>query len=184
MPSVFLSPSVQEFNEFITGGSEEYYMNLIADAMIPYLQASGIRYGRNDPNASLSQAIASSNSGNYNLHLAIHSNASPPDTPGIYQGPNVYYYTTSAKGQRLANIIANNLKDIYPNPDLVITLPSSTLTELRRTKAPAVLVEVAYHDNYDDAIWIQNNINCIGRALAISLTEYFGIPFIDPYLTS
>ena len=37
MPSVFLSPSTQEFNPYINGGNEEQYMNLIADAMVPYL---------------------------------------------------------------------------------------------------------------------------------------------------
>ena len=34
MPTVYLSPSTQEYNPYITGaGSEEYFMNLIADAM-------------------------------------------------------------------------------------------------------------------------------------------------------
>ena len=34
MPSIYLSPSLQEFNEYYDkSGSEEYYMNLIADAM-------------------------------------------------------------------------------------------------------------------------------------------------------
>ena len=34
MPRIFLSPSTQEYNPYITGhGSEEYFMNLIADAM-------------------------------------------------------------------------------------------------------------------------------------------------------
>lgn len=33
-PNIYLSPSVQDFNEYIIGGSEEYYMNLIADAMV------------------------------------------------------------------------------------------------------------------------------------------------------
>lgn len=38
MPRIFLSPSTQEYNPYITGnGSEEYFMNLIADAMEPYL---------------------------------------------------------------------------------------------------------------------------------------------------
>ena len=38
MPNLFLSPSVQEFNPYVNGlGTEEYYMNLIADAMEPYL---------------------------------------------------------------------------------------------------------------------------------------------------
>ena len=65
MPSLFLSPSVQQFNPYVNGlGSEEYYMNLIADAMEPYLYASGISFTRNDPDAPLSQAIALSNAGN------------------------------------------------------------------------------------------------------------------------
>ena len=29
MPSVYLSPSLQEYNPYIDGGNEEYYMNLI-----------------------------------------------------------------------------------------------------------------------------------------------------------
>jgi N-acetylmuramoyl-L-alanine amidase len=181
MPTVFLSPSTQEYNNYITGGgSEEYYMNLIADAMIPYLEASGINYSRNNPALTVANSIAQSNAGTYDLHLAIHSNASPESSPGAFRGPNVYYYSTSQEGRRAADIFANNLKAIYPNPDLVITLPTTTLTELRRTVAPAILVEVAYHDNWGDANWIVNNIGPIAGNLALSLTEFLGIPFVSP----
>lgn len=79
MPSVYLSPSLQEYSPYIDGGNEEYYMNLIADAMEPYLRASGIDFRRNDPDMTLSQAIADSNKGNHDLHLAIHSNAAPEE---------------------------------------------------------------------------------------------------------
>ena len=47
MPSIYLSPSTQEFNPYVGGGNEEEYMNLLADAIEPYLAASGIRYVRN-----------------------------------------------------------------------------------------------------------------------------------------
>ena len=53
MASVFLSPSTQEYNITTTGNSEEYYANLITDAMIPYLNASNISYGRNDPDGNV-----------------------------------------------------------------------------------------------------------------------------------
>lgn len=33
MASVFLSPSTQHYNLYVTGNSEEYYTNLITDAM-------------------------------------------------------------------------------------------------------------------------------------------------------
>ncbi len=179
MPSVFLSPSLQEWNPYVNGGNEEYYMNLIADAIEPYLRASNIRFGRNSPTQTLSQAIAESNAGDYDLHLAIHSNAAPAATAGTVRGTDVYYYPTSTRGQRAADIIVQNYKNIYPLPDRVKTVASSSLAELRRTKSPAVLIETAYHDNLADAEWIQENIGEIGRNLAMSIAEFLGVPFVD-----
>lgn len=180
MPSIYLSPSVQEFNPYINGGNEEYYMNLIADAMVPYLRASGIDFTRNNPNDTLAELIEHSNEGEYDLHLALHSNAAPATMPGALQGPDVYYYAYSEEGRKAADLIANNLKAIYPNPSLVTVIGNTTLPEIRRTKAPAVLVETAYHDNYEDAEWIKNNIDEIGRNLTLSVTEYLEVPFVDP----
>lgn len=180
MPTIFLSPSTQEYNLFVTGNSEEYYANLIADAMVPYLRASGIDFVRNDPGGTVSDSIANSNAGNFDLHFAIHSNAAPPHLAGMLRGPDVYYYATSAQGKTAAEITANNLKMIYPLPELVSAVPTTTLAELRRTKAPAVLVEVAYHDNWDDATWIINNIETIGKNLALSVADILGVPFIEP----
>ena len=180
MASVFFSPSTQEYNIYVTGGSEEYYANLITDAMVPYLRASGISFGRNDPSGTVSTSIALSNAGNYNLHLAIHSNAAPENLSGLIKGPDVYYYRDSSRGKAAADIFANNLKLIYPDPSLVSTVPTTTLVELRRTKAPAVLVEVAYHDNVEDANWIINNIEEIAENLALSVADFLGVPFIEP----
>ena len=177
MPSIYLSPSTQEFNPYVNGGNEEEYMNLIADAMIPYLEASGISYARNTPDMTAASSIAASNRGNYDLHLALHSNAS---ANGRAQGAEAYYYPYSSRGQRAAEIIANNFKMIYPNPSLVKTVATTTLGEVRRTKAPSVLFEVAYHDNPADANWIKENIKNIARNLVISLTDYFNIPFNEP----
>ncbi len=179
MPSVFLSPSLQEWNPYINGGNEEYFMNLVADAIEPYLTASGISFTRNSPSQTLSQAIAQSNAGNYDLHLAIHSNAAGSANSGNVRGTDVYYYPTSAKGKRAAEIIVGNYREIYPLPDRVRTVASTSLAELRRTKAPAVLIETAYHDNLADAEWIQENIGAIGRNLARSIAQFLDVPFVD-----
>lgn len=110
MASVFLSPSTQEYNITTTGNSEEYYANLITDAMIPYLNASNISYGRNDPDGNVNTSIAMSNAGNYDLHVAIHSNAAPEHLSGMLRGSDVYYYRDSVRGKAAAEIFANNLK--------------------------------------------------------------------------
>lgn len=180
MPSVFLSPSTQEYNLYVNGGTEEYYANLIADAMVPYLRASGITFSRNNPGGTVSNSIADSNAGNYDFHLAIHSNAAPENLAGMLRGPDVYYYRDSSAGRRDAEIIANNLEMIYPIPSLVTVVPTTTLAEVRRTKSPAVLVEVAYHDNIDDANWIKDNIEAIGRNLALSVADILGVTFVEP----
>lgn len=180
MPNIYLSPSTQEYNQYVTGGSEEYHMNQIADAMEPYLRSSGIRFSRNTPDMTAASSIRASNAGNYDLHLAIHSNAAPPAQAGQIRGSDIYYFPGSVQGQRAANIFAQNIRQIYPLPELVRTLTSRSIGELRLTRAPAVFLELAYHDNPEDAAWIIGNIDTIARTLVKSLTDYFGIPFITP----
>lgn len=179
MPTIYLSPSTQEFNPYSGGGNEEYYMNLIADAMEPYLAASGIQFVRNTPEMTAATSIAASNSGVYDLHLALHSNATASGN-GTTRGSEVYYFPSSESGKRFADILAENLQMIYPLPDRVRTVPTTSLGEVARVRAPGVLVEIAYHDNPEDAQWIRDNINEIARIMVLSLTEYFGIPFNMP----
>lgn len=180
MPSVFLSPSLQEFNPYVNGGNEEYYMNLIADEMVPILTSSGIEVGRNSPEQTLSQAIAQSNAGNYNLHLAIHSNAAPPSNAGNVRGADIYYSASSTQSTRAATIFANNYKLIYPDPSLVKTISTTSLAEIVRTKAPAILIEVEYHDNPEGAQWIRDNISAIAENLSASVSDFLGVLEEEP----
>lgn len=180
MPKVYLSPSTQQDNIYYDGsGSEEYYMNLIADALEPYLVANGIEFDRNTPDMTAASSIAQSNSGDYDLHIALHSNAASSENAGSAQGSIVFYYPQSSNGGRFADIVADNLKMIYPSPPLVRALPTTTLGEVSNTIAPAVLIEFAFHDNPEDAEWIKNNIDLIARNLAMSIAQYFGVPFAE-----
>lgn len=181
MPTIYLSPSTQEYNPYYDGdGSEEYYMNLIADAMEPYLTSSGIQYVRNTPQMTAASSIQASNAGKYDVHLALHSNAAPENLAGKITGIDAYYSPNSERGRRLADIFVSNLKALYYNPNKVQTRPTTSIGEVSRTRAPAVLLELGYHDNPTDAEWIRANINAIARNLVYSLTEYFGIPFVEP----
>ena len=162
MPRIFLSPSTQEYNPYITGhGSEEYFMNLIADAMEPYLLANTIRFTRNTPDMTAASSIRLANSGSYDFYLALHSNG-------------------SANGRRAADIFVQGLKEIYPLPDKVYAMATTTLGEVRQPYMPSVLLELGYHDNTADALWVENNIQAIAANLVQSLTTYFGLPFITP----
>lgn len=181
MPRIYLSPSTQEYNAYYDGqGSEEYYMNLIADAMEPYLTASGIAFTRNTPDMTAASSIRASNEGTYDAHIALHSNAAPESLSGQLRGADVYYEPNSMRSAQLAQIAAANLKSIYPVPTDVTARPTDSLGEVTRTRAPAILYEFAYHDNPADAEWIRSNIDAIARGVVLSLTEYFRIPFVEP----
>ena len=180
MPFLFLSPSTQYFNPYITTGDERYWMNALADEMTPYLHASGITVTRNDPDGSAAQSIRDSNASRQDFHLALHSNAAPQALSGRLRGVDIYYYPTSEAGLRMANILVDNIKPIYPLPDRVQARSSTIIGELRRTRAPAVLAELGYHDNTEDANWLTGNLDEIARVLALGVTEYFGVPFLTP----
>ena len=179
MPIVFLSPSTQEWNPYVTEGrNEETVMNQLAEAMEPYLRSSGIDYVRNDPARNVAGAIADSNAGRFDVHLALHSNAAPEQFAGMLRGIDVYYAPASYDSELLATIVANNLQRIYPLSDNVLARPTTNLGEVLRTRAVAVLAELGYHDNPEDAQWLLGNLDLIAQNLVLSLTDYFGIPFI------
>lgn len=180
MPFLFLSPSTQDLNPYVTTGNEQYWMNQLADRMEPYLFASGLNVTRNDPNGSAAQSIRASNAGTYDFHLALHSNASPEALAGRQRGVDIYYFPASEEGLRMANILVDNLKPIYPLPERVRALPTVLIGEVRRTKAPSVLAELGYHDNVEDADWLTGNLEEIAAALSEGVTEYFGLPFLTP----
>ena len=99
---------------------------------------------------------------------------------GMLRGIDVYYSPYDKYSETLAVIIANNFMSIYPLPDKCSAKPTTTLGEVTQTKAPAVLCEIGYHDNYSDATWLEGHWDAIAQQIARGLTEYFGLPFIYP----
>ena len=180
MPMIYLSPSTQEKNFYVSGGTEEEWMNRLADAMEPWLSASGIRFTRNKPTMTAASSIRQSNQGTYDLHLALHSNAAPEGLYGQKRGVLVFYYPTSSQGQTAAQLVADGLKTVYPLPNLVEARPTTAIGEVRRTRAPSVFIELGYHDNEQDAAWIKGNLQPVAKNIVLSLTEYFGTPFLTP----
>lgn len=82
MPKIYLSPSTQEYNPYVTGaGSEESFMNLLA-CMEPILLLNGIQFSRNTPDMTAASSIRQANAGQYDFYLALHSNASGPGAEG------------------------------------------------------------------------------------------------------
>ena len=181
MSTVFLSPSLQDFNPYVTGnGSEADFMNRLADEMTPGLLLNGVGLSRSDRSGGVVDAIAKSNAYGPDLHVSLHSNASPDGMEGRMQGPEIYYYKNSAEGLRAAELIAAQLGQVYPFGETVSLIPTDDeLAELVRTKAPAVFIEVGYHDNPSDAAWIESSLPSIADAINRGIADYLEIPYSD-----
>lgn len=180
MIDVYLSPSLQEWNVgYGNYGTEEQRMNQIADVVAYELQRHGLSVARNSPEMSLAQAVAESNSLNPRVHVALHSNAS---ASGEARGAEVYTHRFGGEGERLARDIYQYLSALTPTEDLGVkegyqTFNGQGMYELRRTVAPAILAEVAFHDNRADAQFIMDHIYELGREISKGILQYFGIPF-------
>lgn len=177
---VYLSPSVQDWNYgYGTYGTEEYRMNLIADVVQYDLQRHGVTVVRNSPDMTLTQIVNESNAYAPKIHVAIHSNASENHEA---RGPAVYVQRFGLRSEQLANDIYSQLAAIAPTDGFgvkegISEFGGKSYYELRRTTAPAVLIEVAFHDNPADAQYIIDNIVEIGIAISKGILEYLGVPY-------
>lgn len=169
---IFLSPSTQEFNVgYGEYGTEEERMNQITNYLEKILKTEGYTVYRNNPQESLTKAVQRSNEIGPDIHVAIHSNAS---ANGQAQGPEIFANRPNTSGARLAQDIYDEIMAIYPYGDIGRgVLYTSSLYEIIRTNAPAVLLEIAFHDNPDDSKWIIENEEEIAQAIARGIDKYF-----------
>ena len=84
----------------------------------------------------------------------------------------MWYYTTSTDGKRLAQCIIDEIEDVPSCPPSRGIKASTGYQELKGTTAPAVIVEVAFHDNTTDANWIVNKMDSIAQAIADGINAY------------
>lgn len=179
MADVYLSPSSRHFSTgYGNYGVEERRMNLIADVVEFELQRAGVTTARNSPDMTLTEIAADSNSNSPKVHVAIQSQASD----ATKRGAEIFYFREGGNSERLASDIYEFLSPLTPTEDEGLTDGSLVFGglgfyELRRTRAPAVIVMVGYHDNPLDADFIIENTYEIGVAIARGILQYLGVPY-------
>lgn len=184
---VYLSPSMQEGNIGAGDyGTEEKRMNQVCDVTEQVLKDHGVIVYRNTPKMTLKEIVADSNKRKPDIHFAIHSNAGSRSAAGKARGGEVYCYRFGGEGEKLARAIYSRLAPITPSSDRGVKEshshfgPGKPLYETAYTKAPAALVEIAFHDNKEDAKWVMANFQMIGTELARGVLDYFGIEYKTP----
>lgn len=179
---VYISPSLQEWNiGYGTYGTEEQRMNQVADIVEYELARHGLTTARNSPSMTLAQAVQDSNTIGPQVHVAIHSNAS---ASGNGRGAEIYVHRYGGVAESLARNIYGYLSALTPTGDLGVKesynlFNGQGMYENRYTVAPAVLIEVAFHDNPEDADFIIHNIYEIGREISKGILQQFNVPYVQ-----
>lgn len=189
MPKVYLSPAMHRQNECCyprPDGKQCYEAlenNEYIDILEPVLNRCGIETKRGyrrtpmnneDGDKIMRQNVAESNAWGADVHYISHTNGAN----GTVKGYRPIYFTGSAKGKKLAEIMVKYRKQIYPYS--VVLNNRTDLYELKNTNAVAFYEEHVFHDNLEDATWFHTHMNEIAESAAKGLCEYFGIPYIAP----
>ncbi|HEY5586703.1 MAG TPA: N-acetylmuramoyl-L-alanine amidase [Ruminiclostridium sp.] len=185
MYKIYLSPSTQDKNIGANNyGTEENRMNQITDILQAILIKRGYEVFRNKPTMTLKEAVTDSNISKVDLHLAIHSNAMGGGSNGKARGCMVFCHRLQGVGYEFAKRLYIELSKITPSSDRGIVKgedyygEGKHLYETAYTTAPAALVEIAFHDNKDDAAWIIGNTTLIAESLAKAIYSVLPIPEI------
>ena len=160
---IYISPSDQSNQGVGNYGLEKDRMQQLSNLLVPLLQARHTIYGGMNT-LNLNQRIAASNNANVDIHIALHSNG------GGGTGPETWHHTNSSNGLRLATVIQSPLQSLRGHGRGV--RPSTGYLELNQVNAPAVIVEVSFHDNQSDVNWMLNNWANIAQTIANGVNTY------------
>lgn len=156
-------------------GSEERRMNLIADVLQYELTRNGIKTARSDTDMTICEAVADANARECNSFVSIRSQSADARQSGC----EIYYFNEYGNGKRLAYDIMDRLTLLTQ-----VKAQSSAKVygglayyELRKTKAPSVIVAVGFHDNPKDADFIIDNTYELGIGIAQGVSDYYGIEY-------
>lgn len=176
MKKVYLSPSTQEANICAMGDREEDHCNEIMDRITRYLDAAGIAWKRNTRAMNHITSKDASNAYRPDLHYALHSNASGGQPKA--RGHRVYICARGGNAEAFADILVRRQAELSGSAGRVV-VPETRYTEIFATDAPAVIDEIAFHDNAEDAKWIHENIDAIARNKAQAICEALGVKFVE-----
>ena len=171
----YFSPSNQSANVGVGNyGTEKEQMNLLLDEIIPHLDRAGVSFHRADADMSLTDRVRESNEMEAGFHLALHSNAGGK---GQARGPVAFYFSTS--GRELGQKLVDNLLALGQENNRSSTLiQNRSFYELRKTKAPACLLEVDFHDSLEGVEFLTTRRSQIAEAIARAIIEHDGKVFV------
>lgn len=122
---------------------------------------------------SLSARYSDANSWNSDLFISIHCNSANSKAYGC----ETYYYAGSKDGERLAKDVQRHLPEETGRTDRGVK--TANFAVIKYTNMPAILVESAFIDNYDDNRFLASESGRKSVAVGIykGICNYLGIDY-------
>lgn len=171
----YLSPSNQGANIGVEGyGSERDQMYLLTLEITPHLDRAGVSFVMPERTVSITERVRQSNELGCFFHLALHSNAGGG---GKAYGPVGFYYSDT--GKAFCEILVDALLALGQKSNRSYHIKEQkSLYELRKTNAPAALLEVDFHDSPVGVAFITKRRAEIAEAIARVIIEADGKEFV------
>lgn len=176
---IYVSPSSQTTNKYAVGNTTEAKeCRKIAVALVAALQRCGFEAMTNLTGDMYARAKESDKWG-ANLHLPIHTNAHNKKV----KGTRLFSYDTKGEGYKACKAIMATLAPITPGNSDSITA-NKALYEVWKPKSTTAYIEVAFHDNAEEAQWIIDSTEAIAEAICKGVCKYYGRPYIESVVES
>lgn len=140
-----------------------------------------VKMSRESVNDSLSQSLSGSLAARYNganswdadIFVSIHCNAANTKAYGC----ETYCYSLESDGGRLASCVQEHLQKETGRTDRGVKTASFAV--IKNTNMPAILVETAFIDNYDDNKFLSSESGRKSCAVAIykGICDYYGLDY-------
>lgn len=147
------------------GEKVAYYLNQVGYAT-QVMQSDNLNYDSDYADRPYPVCVAA-NDWNSDLFVSIHCNAANTTA----KGTETLVYGLGGQSEKLANCIQTQIIDSLDTVDRGLKVRPE-LTVLKRTDMPAVLVELAFIDNDEDANLLIERQEDFSKAIARGITDY------------
>jgi len=193
MNLLILSRATEAVRPCAYGDTEIAHCNKLLNLIEPHLKRCGAACVRTPAGLSPAACAHFSNL-QYMMHSAKHPGAqvfhyachtqdqNSAAFQAVASGWGAYIFGSenreSPGGRRMAEILWEHQKQLYPH--FFMVLPTDAYVELRKTRAPAVIEQIIFHDNPLDALWLHKHLPEIAENKARALCEISGVEWVAP----
>lgn len=175
---IYFSPSDQTRNTYAAGNTNEAAQcRKIALYAVDAAKRCGFEAltdAVSGGDEAMDLRIEQSNDWGADVHIPIHTNA----FNGQVQGTRLFCFSIPGDGYNICAAIMNTLAPITPGSSDNIT--TARFAEILQANAPTAYIEVAFHDNEEEAQWIIDHKKDIAEAIVKGLCSHFGMKYIAP----